>query len=766
MSRFHLAFLTVLLVALQNQTSPAQAQAPGPDAFAAYMDGAAELAEALDRTQFDIEALSFELAVEDPEAIAARVDALVATQIYRGALRGAEGTLRAGAGNSLDQALLLHRLLIDAGQEARIARATLSEEEAQRLILSASAPERPAPLADAEAGAAALARMELATGSPGLLDPLSDLLNGRLEAPEAPETVVAEARRISEALGDAMPDGSALDAVLLEEAREYFWVQTRLFGGDPWKDLHIAFAPSDLPTPDSYVSLPLHDDLKHWVEIAFQLEIRDQDKLKLQDLMQSFWVSAADLSARPIVVSILPDGILKDPEIGTVDATKQTTFYFPLLNGELPPGALAFTREGLTAPAGDVLESGGMASIIATGAAQVSAAGGMLQSLGGGGGADDLPANTPMRDVTGLWARITIQAPGGERKTIWRPMFDRIGADRRAEDSVYVPEGAPAAEIAVLGQWMVMIMTGGTGPAELVATQIERAQQMAPMIMAGDTEMNGLPTSNPAMHSLMTGMFDIAAQAGSASSGGWTYRAAPQVLITSQTYTREGENTLQRSGIDIVETGRRAVGEDGKALPIGALGAGVAETIAERAMADAIAVNGGRPPISTSGSWDILSTTDSLVPVRGESDIPEQLPGTRAAMEAELKLGRILALADGDNAAWWRIDPLSGAAIGVDRFGGGAESADYLSLVDAIVTGVFTGYGASQCEGSGAAYACCVGANFAWGLIGFGVLFKASEGIVALNMADAYMAGAIGFGTGVGVSASQWNPVQDLACGK
>lgn len=71
------------------------------------MEGAAKLHTVIDQAQFDLDTLAFDLAFETPQTIAQRVDRMIATQIYPGALRGADGTLRAAAGNSLDQALLL-----------------------------------------------------------------------------------------------------------------------------------------------------------------------------------------------------------------------------------------------------------------------------------------------------------------------------------------------------------------------------------------------------------------------------------------------------------------------------------------------------------------------------------------------------------------------------------------------------------------------------------------------------------------------------------
>ncbi len=87
---------------------------------------------AVDQTRFDPEKWLDKLEYDANEVLKA-VSEQIGFQPYPGVLRGVAGTLRARAGNSLDQALLLAYLLKSAGYEARITRGTLDDIEAARL---------------------------------------------------------------------------------------------------------------------------------------------------------------------------------------------------------------------------------------------------------------------------------------------------------------------------------------------------------------------------------------------------------------------------------------------------------------------------------------------------------------------------------------------------------------------------------------------------------------------------------------------------------
>src|SRR5262249_31851310 len=87
----------------------AGAPAPTPPDASIVVDAASavgKLADPASTSRFDVDRTAAEVG-NDPAALFAFVHDTISTQVYPGVLRGARGTLVAGAGNSWDQAMLL-----------------------------------------------------------------------------------------------------------------------------------------------------------------------------------------------------------------------------------------------------------------------------------------------------------------------------------------------------------------------------------------------------------------------------------------------------------------------------------------------------------------------------------------------------------------------------------------------------------------------------------------------------------------------------------
>ncbi|WP_112323437.1 hypothetical protein [Oceanibium sediminis] len=737
---------------------------PGVAAYEAYMDGVAQFTAAVDRGAFDLDALSLQTALMEPDDIVALVRDRIGFHPYTGSLRGADGALRAGAGNSLDTALLLSRLLGDSGLETRIARATLNPEQAAALTARLGRVAPAATFADPAGAQDAAAVIERASGNLGLgagiLGFIADPAGG---VPAAPPKVGQEAERIVAALGPDLPGAEGLAAHLQAEVADYAWVQSRLFGADDWVDRHVLLPADTSLTLEGFIPVPVPEEMKHSVTFVAELKVREGVDTRSIPLFDTgrFTTDSAALPAP--VISILPDAALKG-QSDLLTAGPDSRFFFPLVNGVLPPGARAFTARGQVIPAQDVLAGGAMADLVAEVGSQLAETTDLLAAMQGGRAEDaELPPNSPVQEVLGIVLKVAYTPPGGGTRTTWeRHIVDRVGPDGRAEGRITAAPGAQPTETAVLGRWTLLPAVGDISAVQLVTAQADRAlglrQDMRAVAEGG--ALYAFPAENPVQRLLSTHLLDRAASQG-AGPGAVVYRATPGLMILRQTSAALGGGLRQAAGIDILTTGRRVLGANGAPDTAAALRAGVAETLMEYELASAILPGAGGARTPSESAWAVLSAAQSLTPVTRAQDLPQGLPpGTRAGAEADLSGGAILALAAADEgaAAWWRIDPQSGAVIGVDGLGRGGEAAEYLSLVDAIITGTFVGVGTASCTAGGGGYGCCVGTNLAWGLLGYGLLYGAGKGIEAIFLADAYTAGLIGMSVGVGTSASGWSP--------
>ena len=131
----------------QDQTRPQFDSAKAGAMLADYFDFVHATRAGLDRSVFDVAAKAKQL------GSAAAAYFFVKNEIryeeYAGSLRGARGTLESGAGNSIDQSLLLLELIRSLGGEAWLVSGSLSKEKRDKLTRQMFGPGRAFQLPDA-----------------------------------------------------------------------------------------------------------------------------------------------------------------------------------------------------------------------------------------------------------------------------------------------------------------------------------------------------------------------------------------------------------------------------------------------------------------------------------------------------------------------------------------------------------------------------------------------------------------------------------------
>src|SRR2546428_1979214 len=215
--------------------------------FEKFLDAVEKADGELPRDSFDLASVVAE-AGKDPQALLAWVRDHTAWVPYAGALRGAAGTLMDRVGNSLDRALCLAELLRAAGHSARLATATLTDEQARALRGRLAAEgARTSTREQAATDAAAWDRAIEQEAAKQRVDPQQ--FRRDVEKLIAPVNKMAEqlAQRVAEqvpALTQALDVGAQPGAGRIAEdpaereltaLRDHWWVQLRQ--GGSWVDL-------------------------------------------------------------------------------------------------------------------------------------------------------------------------------------------------------------------------------------------------------------------------------------------------------------------------------------------------------------------------------------------------------------------------------------------------------------------------------------------------------------------------------------------------
>lgn len=712
------------------------------------MDTLTSLRGVIDRAQFDLDALSLQLAFADPSEILGWMRDHIAFEPYIGLLRGAEGTLMSGAGNSLDQAALLAHLLKDAGFEARVASGRLSSSQARELVQQTRKRDpEPGPFVDKKAATEILDRLATSGAEPN--GDAASMIASVLDPPSvetAPLFAAAERdagglQQRLETIGlDVGTDGN-LDAIVAE-SRDYFWVQYRSQGGG-WNSLHPAFRQRPTWADEVEVAEVLNDSVPARLQHRFRLQAfvdqRVAGKVTSHPIMDAWERPAANLSGRSIGFQIYPDGISDPSDMADVGRVyEETNFYIPLLDGRLAPGGQFFDAMGNVVPP-DAASSpyAGVFQTVANKLSQATSALGNLSTPPG-------TATPPAVALSGVRLQYTLIAPGGQERSfvryIWGPQ-DAAG-----------PENASAAGTAGLdaGSGLAsthnfLLATGSLPKAYTLDLAVARLLALRPMLRSAidrqygrgdatpltENELAAIDTQDLGLLSLLVA-FDEAPRAVSEI----LYRAEPTLVVKNQSLWYWH---LDGTSIDIVNNHRRAFTADMKApAPEAAIFAGVWESrVEDRA--------------STSG--DRVTTVHVMQRAR-QAGIPilvlppdpkgiaraqgmNLAPPAMANLVADLTSGFAVVIPQTvppgtDHTAWWRVNPTSGETLGIIDTGLGGdlteETVSILAVSTMLVAAIACGTLASLDE-EGLTLRDVEVCNFSAGAAGEGMLAAGAAGM-------------------------------------
>jgi hypothetical protein len=712
----------------------------------------ADVRRTVDRAAFDIETLLDSLDY-DADKIVDFVRNDIAFEQYPGALRGVEGTLASRSGNALDQAVLLAKLLREAGHDARIARGTLNEQQAQALLEQMQRDYRaPPPIGDAEAafrayvehGAVKATDSNARAAVKELFEPLPVVADAaRAEAGAMADFI----RKQLGAKGVKLGKGGGGET-LLQEARDYFWVQSREKAASPWQDLHPAFENDRKLAGLKFASTfgdKVPQELLHRLRIRLFAERWNSGALEVFPVSDAWERPVANLWHTPITVGVIPNTLLNvagsAPDIDRI--VEKAEFFVPVLMDEVAPGAVFFDSYG---------------NLIDPMAASAPGAG-LFASIQGafGQAMGRLDPGKSLPSVSAQWTEFTLIAPGGAEQTYRRATFDRIGAAARAKGAppADLKPATPAQLRPLLERQTVMLNVGATSRALAIDRSLKHIEDsMAALVtITRAIDRSGkftAPPANAKVSAAWPGQMTLYAkldEAAAVSAKHRIYRSAPALVIHRSALLAES-GVLE--GIDIVTNPRRAVRRAGAPVldPGVLVDVGVLETQSEgtvlnqdgKVLNTALAFEQAR---SQGHAAVLVMPGDALPALAASADSLQHMRNDLANGYAVITPSAEAGLA---RLGWWRVDPATGETLGMLADGRGSAITEALVTYSNAISQAFLVVGLMGCvsdahrggnkPGGGGRAACCLASNFL--LFGVGWL----GGVVGAMHGTAQIGGA------------------------
>ena len=683
-----------------------------------------DLYDSLDRSQFDLDALGLALNYE-PEAIIEYVRHQIAFEQYPGVLRGELGTLVGHAGNAADQALLLRRLLDDAGYETRIVRGTLSHVQAAILIDEMGVARAVAPPA-----------IDIAV--------FNDILSRYLpienaQTPEATtinphefyqDATVEDTQLILDALQAAnieLEDNRLVNQ-LTEEARDYFWVQYRLSAFDVWQDVHPIFSNpaaefTNIPIDETYQDA-LPRNLYHRFRMEVFIEQKQGDELVVHPIVTDWERSAVELVGTPITFGNQPNNFDFESASDIESMLASSNLFLPFINGEIAPRA--FDLDGnpfgiaLVGPAAI-----GATTLVQSTAGALEGVTGALDTIG-----EETTTNPDnLTTLTAQWIEYTLIAPDGRETTTRRYILDRIGPLNREQGLATVQEDSnilEASKLLLTNHTIVLLSThyNPTYRAERLLSSLLKQGELLTYLQ-NNPDPGTLPSN--LMNEIMPVhdiFYDASLDFADASENDFiSYIPEPMLLVYQEGYAPDCPQKALFERVDVINNTRRTLRlADGvmQSIPLETVRRGVWETYAERMLIRNDAV----PALNTfTALRDAAAASIPLLVLTMEDvDSVNSLPyneQTRTSVLQDVEAGYVVIIPqrvtdDNGFTGWWRVNPVTGETLGITTGGYGQQYVEYSILVSYA----FFVAGYQSCLQGGGSVACCGAWNSAGLLIG------------------------------------------------
>jgi hypothetical protein len=589
---------------------------------------------------------------------------------YQGSLRGSVGVLMDRVGSSLDRALLLAQLEQLGGQQVRLARVRLSESQARGLIAAMQqalpAPAPASPAANAQPGAATS-------------DPQADAAVDAWEhaATQRQDALEAQATMLASLVPDSRPTDMSVQNEELAAIEDHWWVQVN--NGGTWSD----FDPSEktaapgktLATPLSTMSTQQVDpNLFHQLAIRVVIESWHDSRFS-EDVALDYHLRPSETIGQPIVLTFVSANA---PDTGAPNSGK------PLAD-EIKARAIAVKQWQPVLRVGDQTIS--QAAFTDTGE--------ILGKPRTGPGASP-------GELTAVWLDFELRSPGMQPRVIRRRVMDIRGPSARTSATPITTAISDSARLkrglALSSQIHVLPVVSDMSPGFVLheSTQVLSTNRdlLLRVASAGQSASQAdLTSAVNALNSVPATLYAWALERQTLSPvRPERYLDRPNVLSS---FTRPGikQNRLVSQEILDIANNEIAVRPGATDPSRVRLEQGVADTFAEQAAspdakqgentADLFGADAaqGSKPIAVFRSGD-----PSLRTLHMRADALARVDEDLATGYAVVIASQPVELDGKKRFGWWRVDPISGASLGVMDSGYHQEMTEHDTLLSKTVT--------------------------------------------------------------------------------
>lgn len=676
-----------------------------------YLAMLEEARERISRRDLASEALAKDLG-DDPERIFRWVRDNTSLLPYQGVLRGPGGVLIDRVGNSLDRALLLHRLLSLAGHTARLASGQLAKAQAEALVSRA----RPIPSSRSTAAGAASID-EIREGIEAVAK--NHDLDARRQLAEY-DRVLREQKKLAQKMESAVKEQSAALARALRDAgldpdgepdlekdriyralKDHWWVQIER--GGEWIDLDPTAADAaagarEIAAAKTWDAARIDSRLYHSVKIRVIIEKWQQGRLQETCALEHS-LKTAELLGLSITLSHIPmnaPGLAEwknDKDLaGSMEraALEEKEWWPNLRIGQKDVRRSSFSDAGtLNRTPGQKPSSSSRSPM-----------GGLLGGLSGrgSGGADAGDSH-----LTAEWIDYVVSSPGASPRTHRRQIFDLLGPAKRKQKAPasFEPSDRDREDRAFLLTDKIQIsVLPSLLSAEFVLDVVQerllhnleavrdyfdsgkgtRARDLVPLI--DGIEMLPGPDS---LLALARGMDLGAANAVSVDS---------PVIISFHDYPSfvASRKRPAQGGMDIVANPAAPDPKDPEGMFMKRMSQGLLDSNLEALIAGSLGAEH-----STAGLFaDAIRAGEKWTAVRSVEDLKARglsyPPDLQARIEGDLESGSWVVLpgkwkppAGDASFGWWRLNPDSGAVLGMGDRGWGQAMTQYSKTTESVV---------------------------------------------------------------------------------